>query len=152
VEDLSLSTLIWLRMARFVQNSNQVSNEYLRQFGITVAQFEALAHIRNFQPITQSDLAAGLTVSGGGISTDARPPRTRRADPPGAGVEDERPRTPPTASDIRLPHSGLALSEVHAGHRSTMTRPLVTGPVGSRPSGGGRGRSSPTVRAAGCRQ
>src|SRR5699024_7476885 len=53
VEDLSLSTLIWLRMARFVQNSNQVSNEYLRQFGITVAQFEALAHIRNFQPITQ---------------------------------------------------------------------------------------------------
>jgi DNA-binding MarR family transcriptional regulator len=68
VEDLSLSTLIWLRMARFVQNSNQVSNEYLRQFGITVAQFEALAHIRNFQPITQSDLAAGLTVSGGGIS------------------------------------------------------------------------------------
>ena len=68
MEDLSLSTLIWLRMARFVQNSNQVSNEYLRQFGITVAQFEALAHIRNFQPITQSDLAAGLTVSGGGIS------------------------------------------------------------------------------------
>ena len=68
MEDLSLSTLIWLQMARFVQNSNQVSNEYLRQFGITVAQFEALAHIRNFQPITQSDLAAGLTVSGGGIS------------------------------------------------------------------------------------
>src|SRR5699024_12330132 len=55
-------------MARFVQNSNQVSNEYLRQFGITVAQFEALAHIRKFQPITQSDLAAGLPVSGGGIS------------------------------------------------------------------------------------
>src|SRR5699024_1404015 len=57
-----------------------------------------------------------------------------------------------SASDIRLPHSGFAFSEVHAGHRSTMTRPLVTGPVGSRPSGGGRGRSSPTVRAAGCRQ
>ena len=68
MEDLSLSTLIWLRMARFVQNTNQISNEYLRQFGITVAQFEALAHIRNFQPITQSDLDAGLTVSGGGIS------------------------------------------------------------------------------------
>src|SRR5699024_5224536 len=55
-------------MARFVQNTNQISNEYLRKLGITVAQFEALAHIRNFQPITQSDLAAGLTVSGGGIS------------------------------------------------------------------------------------
>ena len=68
MEDLSLSTLIWLRMARFVQNSNQLSNEHLRQFGLTVAQFEALAHIRNFEPITQSELATGLTVSGGGIS------------------------------------------------------------------------------------
>ena len=68
MEDLSLSTLIWLRMARFVQNSNQLSNEHLRQFGLTVAQFEALAHIRNFEPITQSALAEGLTVSGGGIS------------------------------------------------------------------------------------
>ena len=68
MEDLSLSTLIWLRMARFVQNSNQLSNKHLRQFGLTVAQFEALAHIRNFEPITQSELAEGLTVSGGGIS------------------------------------------------------------------------------------
>ncbi|MGO0603952.1 MarR family winged helix-turn-helix transcriptional regulator [Brevibacterium linens] len=68
MDDLSLSTLIWLRMARFVQNSNQLSNEHLRRFGLTVAQFEALAHIRNFEPITQSELADGLTVSGGGIS------------------------------------------------------------------------------------
>lgn len=68
MEDLSLSTLIWLRMARFVQNSNQLSNEHLRRFGLTVAQFEALAHIRNFEPITQSALAEGLTVSSGGIS------------------------------------------------------------------------------------
>ncbi|MGM0699905.1 MAG: MarR family winged helix-turn-helix transcriptional regulator [Actinomycetota bacterium] len=68
MDDLNLSTLIWLRMARFVQNSNQLSNEHLRQFGLTVAQFEALAHIRNFEPITQSALAEGLTVSSGGIS------------------------------------------------------------------------------------
>lgn len=68
MDDLDLSTLIWLRMARFVQNSNQLSNQHLRQFGLTVAQFEALAHIRNFEPITQSELATGLTVSGGGIS------------------------------------------------------------------------------------
>ena len=68
MEDLSLSTLIWLRMVRFVQNSNQASHDHLRQFGLTLAQFEALAHIRNFQPITQTDLARGLTVTGGGIS------------------------------------------------------------------------------------
>lgn len=68
MEKLSLSTLTWLRMVRFVQNSNQLSNDHLRQFGLTLAQFEALAHIRNFQPITQTDLARGLVVSGGGIS------------------------------------------------------------------------------------
>lgn len=68
MEQLNLSTLIWLRMVRFVQNSNQLSNEHLRAYGLTVAQFEALAHIRNFQPITQSQLAEGLTVSGAGIS------------------------------------------------------------------------------------
>ncbi|MDN6372537.1 MAG: MarR family transcriptional regulator [Brevibacterium aurantiacum] len=68
MEDLSLSTLVWLRMVRFVENSKQLSNDHLRQFDLTLAQFEALAHIRNFQPITQTDLARGLTVTGGGIS------------------------------------------------------------------------------------
>ena len=68
MEDLSLSTLVWLRMVRFVENSNHLSNDHLRQFDLTLAQFEALAHIRNFQPITQTDLARGLTVTGGGIS------------------------------------------------------------------------------------
>lgn len=68
MEDLSLSTLVWLRMVRFVENSNQLSNDHLRQFDLTLAQFEALAHIRNFQPITQTDLARGVTVTGGGIS------------------------------------------------------------------------------------
>src|SRR5699024_2983461 len=51
-------------MARFVQSSNHVSNEYLRQFGISVAQFGALAHLRNSPRITHSALAAGLTVRG----------------------------------------------------------------------------------------
>ncbi|HCG55638.1 MULTISPECIES: MarR family transcriptional regulator [Brevibacterium] len=68
MEKLSLSTLIWLRMARFVQNSNQMSNTHLQRFDLTIAQFEALSHIRAFEPVTQSDLAKGLTVSDGGIS------------------------------------------------------------------------------------
>lgn len=68
MDDLTLSTLTWLRMARFVQNSNQISNDHLRRFGLTIGQFEALANISAYQPITQSDLAMRLTVSGGGIS------------------------------------------------------------------------------------
>ncbi|MBM6589223.1 MarR family transcriptional regulator [Brevibacterium sp. RIT 803] len=68
MEDLSLSTLIWLRMVRFVQNSNQMSNTHLRRFDLTIAQFEMLSHIRAYEPVTQSDLAKGLTVTGGGVS------------------------------------------------------------------------------------
>ncbi|WP_350269529.1 MarR family winged helix-turn-helix transcriptional regulator [Brevibacterium sp. CBA3109] len=68
MEDLSLSTLIWLRMVRFVQNSNQMSNTHLHRFDLTIAQFEMLSHIRAYEPVTQSDLAKGLTVSGGGVS------------------------------------------------------------------------------------
>ena len=65
---MSLSTLIWLRMVRFVQNSNQMSNTHLHRFDLTIAQFEMLSHIRAYEPVTQSDLAKGLTVTGGGVS------------------------------------------------------------------------------------
>lgn len=68
MKDMSLSTLIWLRMVRFVQNSNQMSNAHLQGFDLTIAQFEMLSHIRAYEPVTQSDLAKGLTVSGGGVS------------------------------------------------------------------------------------
>lgn len=62
------STVTWLRMARFVANSNRLSTEHLRAYGLTVGQFEALAHVRIHEPVTQGDLAAALTVSPGGAS------------------------------------------------------------------------------------
>lgn len=64
----SLSSLIWLRMVRFVERSNELSNEYLAQFGLTVSQFEVLVQIKAYEPITQMELAQKLTVSRGGIS------------------------------------------------------------------------------------
>jgi DNA-binding MarR family transcriptional regulator len=68
VQERPLGLMIWLRMARFVQRSNHISNEYLSQSGLTVAQFEVLSHVSAYQPVTQTDLAARLTVSCGGIS------------------------------------------------------------------------------------
>lgn len=88
MEDLSLSTLVWLRMVRFVENSNQLSNDHLRQFDLTLAQFEALAHIRNFQPITQTDLARGLTVWEV-ASPECSPVSNPRAHLEAAGLEDQ---------------------------------------------------------------
>lgn len=68
MENHSLSSLIWLRMVRFVQRSNQLSNEFLERYDLTIAQFEVLAQIEAYEPITQMDLAKKLTVSHGGIS------------------------------------------------------------------------------------
>jgi DNA-binding MarR family transcriptional regulator len=68
MQERPLGLMIWLRMARFVQRSNHISTEYLSQWGLTVAQFEVLSTVRAYQPVTQTDLAARLTVSCGGIS------------------------------------------------------------------------------------
>lgn len=64
----SLSSLIWLRMVRFVACSNQLSNEFLERFNLTASQFEVLVQIQAYEPITQMELAQKLTVSRGGIS------------------------------------------------------------------------------------
>jgi len=68
MDQQTLSSLIWLRMARFVHQSNQLSNEYLARFDLTASQFDVLVNIQASEPITQMDLAAKLTVSHGGIS------------------------------------------------------------------------------------
>ena len=60
--------LIWLRMIRFVERSNHLSNEFLEQYGLTVTQFEVLVQINAYEPITQTELAEKLTVTRGGIS------------------------------------------------------------------------------------
>ena len=64
----TLGSLIWLRIARFMHQSNQLSNDFLKQFDITVAQFDVLNQVWSYQPLTQSELAARVTVSEGGIS------------------------------------------------------------------------------------
>ncbi|RDW16059.1 transcriptional regulator [Oceanobacillus arenosus] len=64
----TLGSLIWLRIARFTHQSNLLSNEFLKQFGITTAQFDILNQVSIYQPVMQSELAAKATVSEGGIS------------------------------------------------------------------------------------
>ncbi|MBD8034005.1 MULTISPECIES: MarR family winged helix-turn-helix transcriptional regulator [Solibacillus] len=64
----TLGSLIWLRMMRFTHESNNLSNEFLKQFDLTTAQFDVLLQISIFEPITQSELAKKVTVTQGGIS------------------------------------------------------------------------------------
>lgn len=64
----TLGSLIWLRMMRFTHESNTLSNEFLKQYDLTTAQFDVLMQISLFEPITQSELAQKVTVTQGGIS------------------------------------------------------------------------------------
>lgn len=57
-----------MRIARFTHQSNLLSNDFLKPFGITAAQFDVLNQISTYQPIAQSQLAVKATVSEGGIS------------------------------------------------------------------------------------
>lgn len=64
----TIETLIWLRMMRFANQSNQLSNEFLKRFDLTTAQFDVLIQIHVYQPLTQSELAEKVTVTQGGMS------------------------------------------------------------------------------------
>ena len=45
-----------------------MSNEFLKRFDLTTAQFDVLVQIQLYEPLTQSELAAKVTVTQGGIS------------------------------------------------------------------------------------
>ncbi|WP_110933435.1 MarR family winged helix-turn-helix transcriptional regulator [Paenibacillus bouchesdurhonensis] len=64
----TIGSLIWLRLVRFTNQSNQMSNEFLKRFDLTTAQFDTLMQIRIYQPLTQMELAEKVTVTQGGIS------------------------------------------------------------------------------------
>lgn len=66
--DLTLGVLTWLRLVRFTNRSHQLTNEFLKRFGLTTAQFDVLVQIRAFQPLNQLELANKVTVTEGGIS------------------------------------------------------------------------------------
>lgn len=61
-------SLIWLRLMRFTHQSNLLSNEFLKQYHLTTAQFDVLTQIATFGPLTQAELAERVTVTQGGIS------------------------------------------------------------------------------------
>lgn len=64
----TLGSLLWLRLMRFTNQSNQLSNDFLKQFDLTAAQFDVLVQIQVYQPLTQSELAEKVIVTQGGIS------------------------------------------------------------------------------------
>ncbi|MFO1442086.1 MarR family transcriptional regulator [Bacillus sp. Bva_UNVM-123] len=64
----TIGSLIWLRLMRFTNQSNQLSNDFLKQFDLTTAQFDVLVQVKTYEPLTQTELAEKVTVTQGGIS------------------------------------------------------------------------------------
>ncbi|TQS71862.1 MarR family transcriptional regulator [Ornithinibacillus gellani] len=64
----TIGSLTWLRIVRFTHQSNLLSNEFLKQYDLTTAQFDVLVQISAYGPLTQSELAEKVTVTQGGIS------------------------------------------------------------------------------------
>jgi DNA-binding MarR family transcriptional regulator len=64
----SIGSLIWLRLVRFINQSNQMTNDFLKRFDLTTAQFDVLMQIQIYQPLCQMELAEKVTVTQGGIS------------------------------------------------------------------------------------
>jgi DNA-binding MarR family transcriptional regulator len=58
----------WLRLMRVYQKVTQASTAQLRPFGLTLAQFDVLAHVGAAEGLTQQELADRLLVTKGNVS------------------------------------------------------------------------------------
>ncbi|MGZ3674348.1 MAG: MarR family winged helix-turn-helix transcriptional regulator [Ktedonobacterales bacterium] len=62
------SVISWLRLARVHQKVNRATTEFMREYGLSTAQFDVLAQISATEGCTQQELADRLFVTKGNIS------------------------------------------------------------------------------------
>lgn len=62
------SVISWLRLARVHQKVNHATVEFMREYGLSMAQFDVLAQIRANVGCTQQELADQLLVTKGNVS------------------------------------------------------------------------------------
>ena len=67
-KDKRLALLVWFRLARFYNQSIRQTNQHLKQWDITTAQFDALNQVGLHQPLTQQELGDKLEVTKGNIT------------------------------------------------------------------------------------
>lgn len=63
-----LGVLVWYRLSRIYNRSLRASNQHLKAWNLTVAQFDALVQIGAHKRLTQQELADKLLVSKGNIT------------------------------------------------------------------------------------
>ena len=61
------AVLGWLRLMRVYQKLDRSSSEHLKEWGLSVAQFDVLAHVGAAEGMTQQELADSLLVTKGNV-------------------------------------------------------------------------------------
>ncbi|SFL60110.1 DNA-binding transcriptional regulator, MarR family [Paenibacillus sp. 1_12] len=67
-QEKRLGILLWFRLSRFYNQSIRETNQYLKKWEMTAAQFDVLAQVGAAGRISQQDLADKLVVTKGNIA------------------------------------------------------------------------------------
>jgi DNA-binding MarR family transcriptional regulator len=67
-QEKRLGILLWFRLSRFYNQSIRETNQHLKKWEITAAQFDVLAQVGTAGRISQQDLADKLVVTKGNIA------------------------------------------------------------------------------------
>ncbi|RWZ54477.1 MarR family transcriptional regulator [Halobacillus fulvus] len=63
-----LGLMIWFRLSRVYNQSIRLNNEFLKQWGLTSAQFDVLIQVGIHEELTQKELGEKLFVTKGNIT------------------------------------------------------------------------------------
>lgn len=63
-----LDLLLWFRLSRFYNQSLRLSNQHLKEWGLSAAQFDVLAQVGMHDRISQQELGRKLFVTKGNIT------------------------------------------------------------------------------------
>ncbi|WP_210610059.1 MarR family winged helix-turn-helix transcriptional regulator [Priestia flexa] len=63
-----LGLLLWFRISRFYNQSIRESNQHLKKWNLTAAQFDVLVQVGSYERLSQQDLAEKLFVTKGNIT------------------------------------------------------------------------------------
>ncbi|MFB5661851.1 MarR family winged helix-turn-helix transcriptional regulator [Alteribacillus sp. HJP-4] len=66
--DERLGLMIWFRLSRFYNESLRKSNQHLKAYNLTVAQFDVLVQTGAHEPLSQQQLADKLFVTKGNMT------------------------------------------------------------------------------------
>lgn len=67
-KSLRLELLIWFRLSRFYNHSIRLSNQHLKKWGLSAAQFDVLVQVGLNDKISQQELGEKLFVTKGNIT------------------------------------------------------------------------------------